>query len=707
MEVTITPSSSVYFAGEQLKVTITFTNLTAPSAVTKPHRRGHSISSAPLARPPTSPGVFTHKYAPSSPAIAPTTGPLNAPRRRGLVGHTAPLDSPSTTRSKQTMTFKSTSTTISKSEIAHLALENASAASAKNRKALSEKPFPANHPHARKVSVQWHSVEQGPPTAMPSPHPLSLDPISEINSPTSPSTPAMPSPAIAADSLSAYPTETARSIPKGLGIDFPSSTRIPDKSGPRSASAGTLPIQGAETLLWAYAQVIGNVEFDPSIINNTVITSIKSRLARGGPIGGGRMDLHDKSPSSNQPSPNSWSSLFGFSSPRTPASTQTSFLSGLLSSRPTPGRLGQTVTDDPNTLPTFTPPQSMLAVDLTLAPGESRTYVYSVQLPGALPPTYRGRAFRFSYSLIVGTCRGRVAGVDSQSRLLRLPLRVYNRVTVYVPTISYDLLWPIGPEAKSDFGATIEESSRPYEVARKAKSKPAASAAVKALSEFGRELLESNHTRRGSDGDDYEAKATEVDEGCRFAVEVLTRQSRKAAYDVHRGGVPVASLVMPKTVFRLGETVHGVVAFNLGGNELKVVKVNYLLETSERTLQSLTGTKMALIRRVQGEQHEDMVLNLQQTFFALDIPSDASPGFGLRLGAEMDGGLEWRVRICFLVGDGSGQMDDVGVEGEWAGSFSAGDGAALGKLETVECEIPIVVLPAHTVFGSIPVSFSV
>ncbi|CAG7852368.1 SubName: Full=Uncharacterized protein {ECO:0000313/EMBL:CCA68600.1} [Serendipita indica DSM 11827] len=631
MEVTITPSSSVYFAGEQLKVTITFTNLTAPSAVTKPHRRGHSISSAPLARPPTSPGVFTHKYAPSSPAIAPTTGPLNAPRRRGLVGHTAPLDSPSTTRSKQTMTFKSTSTTISKSEIAHLALENASAASAKNRKALSEKPFPANHPHARKVSVQWHSVEQGPPTAMPSPHPLSLDPISEINSPTSPSTPAMPSPAIAADSLSAYPTETARSIPKGLGIDFPSSTRIPDKSGPRSASAGTLPIQGAETLLWAYAQVIGNVEFDPSIINNTVITSIKSRLARGGPIGGGRMDLHDKSPSSNQPSPNSWSSLFGFSSPRTPASTQTSFLSGLLSSRPTPGRLGQTVTDDPNTLPTFTPPQSMLAVDLTLAPGESRT----------------------------------------------------------------------------------------------SKSKPAASAAVKALSEFGRELLESNHTRRGSDGDDYEAKDTEVDEGCRFAVEVLTRQSRKgafsvrrdprsvltstmsAAYDVHRGGVPVASLVMPKTVFRLGETVHGVVAFNLGGNELKVVKVNYLLETSERTLQSLTGTKMALIRRVQGEQHEDMVLNLQQTFFALDIPSDASPGFGLRLGAEMDGGLEWRVRICFLVGDGSGQMDDVGVEGEWAGSFSAGDGAALGKLETVECEIPIVVLPAHTVFGSIPVSFSV
>ena len=127
MEVTITPSSSVYFAGEQLKVTITFTNLTAPSAVSKPHRRGHSISSAPLARPPTSPGVFTHKYAPSSPAIAPTTNPLNASRRRGLVGQAVSPEPPSVTRSKQIIPSKSLSTTISKSEIAHLALENASA----------------------------------------------------------------------------------------------------------------------------------------------------------------------------------------------------------------------------------------------------------------------------------------------------------------------------------------------------------------------------------------------------------------------------------------------------------------------------------------------------------------------------------------------------------------------------------------------------
>lgn len=54
---------------------------------------------------------------------------------------------------------------------------------------------------------------------------------------------------------------------------------------------------------------------------------------------------------------------------------------------------------------------------------------YSVRLPSALPPTYRGRTFKFSYNLVVGTCRGRAAGADSQSRLLRIPLRVYNHVS--------------------------------------------------------------------------------------------------------------------------------------------------------------------------------------------------------------------------------------------------------------------------------------
>ncbi|KAF4571132.1 hypothetical protein EYR36_008460 [Pleurotus pulmonarius] len=62
IQVVVTPSQSCYFAGESFAVQITFTNTRTPdappprTALSHTHKRAaHSISSAPLARPPTSP----------------------------------------------------------------------------------------------------------------------------------------------------------------------------------------------------------------------------------------------------------------------------------------------------------------------------------------------------------------------------------------------------------------------------------------------------------------------------------------------------------------------------------------------------------------------------------------------------------------------------------------------------------------------------
>ena len=98
VRVVVTPSQSSYFAGEPFSVTITFTNTRSPEAgpSTRPtpsshgHKRGaHSISSAPLARPPTSPGT------PRSAAVVPPTPrskPLRdeLPTRKGLIGKSKP-----------------------------------------------------------------------------------------------------------------------------------------------------------------------------------------------------------------------------------------------------------------------------------------------------------------------------------------------------------------------------------------------------------------------------------------------------------------------------------------------------------------------------------------------------------------------------------------------------------------------------------------
>lgn len=99
LRVVVSPSQSSYFAGEPLQVTITITNtrsaseptsLPSLSAARQAHKRSaHSVSSAPLAQPPTSPGLLrsTSSVAvPSSSKLVNGTGPKNIILRKGLVG---------------------------------------------------------------------------------------------------------------------------------------------------------------------------------------------------------------------------------------------------------------------------------------------------------------------------------------------------------------------------------------------------------------------------------------------------------------------------------------------------------------------------------------------------------------------------------------------------------------------------------------------
>jgi RAB6A-GEF complex partner protein 2 len=86
------------------------------------------------------------------------------------------------------------------------------------------------------------------------------------------------------------------------------------------------------------------------------------------------------------------------------------------------------------------------------------------------------------------------------------------------------------------------------------------------------------------------------------------------------------------------------------------------------------------LRRVHAEHHASMVIDSLRVPFTLDIPSDASPCF--RVGIEdsdypPDGGLDWKVRMTFLVAmggeDGSGTRHLLrdGAGGEWGNSWKA------------------------------------
>lgn len=99
-----------------------------------------------------------------------------------------------------------------------------------------------------------------------------------------------------------------------------------------------------------------------------------------------------------------------------------------------------------------------------------------VSLPDNLPPTFRGRALKFSYELVIGTCRASASamrsssslgptGANSISRVMKVPIRIYNHVsgnalrkafscshatlTVGKVPKPYDLLWPVGKRTLS------------------------------------------------------------------------------------------------------------------------------------------------------------------------------------------------------------------------------------------------------------------
>ncbi|OBZ78729.1 hypothetical protein A0H81_00275 [Grifola frondosa] len=352
-------------------------------------------------------------------------------------------------------------------------------------------------------------------------------------------------------------------------------------------------------------------------------------------------------------------------------------------------------------LPTFEVQPSMLAVDLSLAPGESRSYTYTIVLPENLPPTFRGRALRFSYQFILGICRAAPAGptagpagANSSSRVMKVPIRVYNNVTVGRPPTPYDLLWPVvsWKMRPRPPGKVVEEQKTPLKKLRKAPhiSSPgiafSESGTFEDMQEYARNLLASfpdPNTRGVRIKLPIEAiqggiKLDQVREreeqgsptGCRQAVELLTRNPKKASYDVNKDGVKVAVLTFTNTeAFRdaRGARISSELHF-----------VTYALETHAARA---CGAPLVLYAR---DAAYDVLAG---------HPPDASPAFQVdvseqaaspsKRNAPHPGGLEWKVRLCLLVAVASpGARDGAegvrlrhlvrdGPNGHWGSSWKA------------------------------------
>ncbi|KAG2086672.1 Rgp1-domain-containing protein [Suillus cothurnatus] len=712
IKVKVSPTQSAYFAGETFSVAITFTNtrpnstspistLSAPAHVQKSHKRNaHSISSAPLARPPTSPGL-----SPRPPDFVRALGiGVGEEGRKGLIGAVdgkgKGKEVLEARRSALEKAKRSASVDITASE------EYVQAYEVDPVTPRTTFPIPQHHPHARKQSVfdghlQINEVQ--PPLNTST---SSLDPIAETPAPLTHSYPPRKQPH------------------QALGHGHPP---IPI---PHSSTTKPLP-PNTTLLLYSYAQLSGTAHILPP---STPAANLRAHLLKKPVLGGGSMDIarthrsHSRSTSLTGSllsllSPSSYSPSIGRS--RAPSLTSQSDTSsagvglGLGLSVGAANSVEEGEEEIP--LPVFEVQPAMLAVDLALGPGESRTYTYTLPLPSTLPPTFRGRMISFSYELVVGTCRrgdsseGTTTSVGvTVSRVMKVPIRVYNWVSVSKPQRPYDLLLPV---RKHD-GGKVTDLGSPNGDAKKAlsssssKSSPTTSpyGSLDDLRAYGERLLET-FPAEGSTGVRIKEPAESVPEsvpsssssglasgsgsqafpdplraferekeggegeltGCREAVEILTRNPKKVSYDVTKDDVKVAVLTFTKSAYRLGETVLGVVEINERGGRGKVISLSATLETNESLPAPLgttnTNASTSSTRRIHAEHYASFTGSTLRTTFALDIPSDACPGFGIVLSspflfgnghpngsvstkteARTAGGLTWKVHLTLLVG---------------------------------------------------------
>ncbi|KAH7908781.1 Rgp1-domain-containing protein [Hygrophoropsis aurantiaca] len=815
VRVQVTPSQSSYFAGEPFSVTITFTNTRTPESPgpksRNTHKRGaHSISSAPLARPPTSPGIPRPSVPP--PLLRTLSNGREKPARKGLIGHNSAAKNGNGTLLEQKRQIlleksRSLSVDIPAHDLQRNGTDSAKDDSPSYVRAYQEfsdsaagspqapspttlariSALPSKHPHARKQSVfdgqiQIHEFQQNStPSAMPSSSTstfsLALDPIAETPQTPYPGSPLPRSPSLteSLDTRVSLKTETHSYPPRpsqhphpprrpsqlGLGHGPPpglphSSTDAP----PQTAFGTSFPQSNTELILYSYAQLLGTLSVTPlpgaivSPDHARTLGALRGRLLKRPIIGGGSMDitssLHSRqllnrrrshsrsasltsgllsllSPSTYSPSPSpfqasqSWTSLHRS---RTPSQSSLSPPAQPPSNGVGLGLINGAAEEDVDPeapLPTFEVQPAMLAVDLTLAPGESRSYTYTIVLPDNLPPTFKGRSIKFSYELIVGTCRAGTSparsssslgptGANSISRVMKVPIRVYNNVSVGKPQRPYDLLWPVATRRKSPEATPKVIDSK----SKSAKFPPSSSQVITPgslddLRDYGQRLLatfpdpDATGVRikvpaeavlpSQSDLERGEEEEGGSLTGCREAVELLTRNPKKVSYDVNKDGVKVAVLTFTKSAYRLGETVLGVVELNDRNSRSRVLSLSAMLEAQETLPSQISSAgNVRHMRRVHAEHYSSFVSSSLRTTFSLDIPSDASPAFDVQIGdgsaKSTPGGLVWRVRLCLLVAVAaeSSQVGSSGIrlkhlikdgpKGEWGASWRASAGIA-------------------------------
>lgn len=456
-----------------------------------------------------------------------------------------------------------------------------------------------------------------------------------------------------------------------------------------------------ETLMMGYAQIHGSFTLDASLISQAPFEEVKRKGAVGGQ-GGGVIGVETNKRDSGLLRSFGWGnigeSLGGFLNNGELSSIKD--MRGIASSR---------------SIPLLSTPQSILFVDLRLAPGESKSYNYSFKLPSGLPPTHRGKAIKISYKLIIGTQRPGGAK-EQQVKSVEVPFRILGSVNPHGELLGHDLMTPyILLRDKARIQA-IETSTEgildPFkDIGVKTSSNPAESTLGDFLS-YVDELLTrprlnsslgllsptyAPHSRRQSSIEEPVTAKDAIDMAILRSNVATEYQQSANRFEIARSGKRVAVIMLARPAYRLGETITAAVDFT--DAEIPCYAVHASLETSERVDNSIALRSEASILRVTRKvhvSHSESTLFARRIVFSPTIPISATPEF-ITSGVSLD----WRVRIEFVTPRLAGMADISQTYADLLEEVSSDDrGVVFAAAEALDCESFEIAVPIR-VYGAL------
>ncbi|SMR42843.1 unnamed protein product [Zymoseptoria tritici ST99CH_1E4] len=495
---------------------------------------------------------------------------------------------------------------------------------------------------------------------------------------------------------------------------LPKNTATHSQQLSRSLSTRKTFSSEPQTLMMAYVQTMGHFTLDGSLVNTAPFEEVKRKGVQGG---GGVVGVERSKRSSGLFGALSWGNI-GES------------LGGLLGGDEMSSMAQMKASVGSKTIPLLSTPQSLLFVDLRLAPGESKSFSYRFVLPRGLPPTHKGRAMKVSYFLSLGVQRPE----GQQVKTLEIPFRMLGSYDSRGDTLGHDLMSPyvllqdaarthvLSPDAVTPNGRPTPEAQRKLKAAATKKSR----SPQQGLEDFLRYTERLLDTPSDIHGALLSPTSPSSNSGIPSSFPLLSRQNSSAdatpstireaidlailrsnfatttsspspssspsspserqpttpaaaanRFNISRNTHPVAVLTLLRPAYRLGESVLGTLDFTALPSAQVCYAVNLTLESSEIIDSSLALRSSSSVLRATRKIHAAQSVNTlfsRRVAFSLAVPADVAPGF------ETSGvGVRWRVRVEFVVGREKVRVE----EEEKGGGDDEEDGEDHGLWETV------------------------